>query len=201
MTVAAMAAPTPDDAATAGSAVVLIGPMGAGKTSIGRKLARALGTTFFDTDIAVVREHGTIAEIFAAHGEARFRELEREAVVQGLRHGGIVALGGGAILDPRTRADLVDHRVVLLSVDPRTVSGRIHDSSRPLLQGDEAMARWNALLADRRPLYDELADVRFDTSTGHIQTIVERIAAWVRDGEAAALDAASHDATPTGERA
>jgi len=70
--------------------------MGAGKTSIGRKLARALGTTFFDTDIAVVREHGTIAEIFAAHGEARFRELEREAVVQGLRHGGIVALGGGA---------------------------------------------------------------------------------------------------------
>jgi shikimate kinase len=178
--------------AQAGSAVVLIGPMGAGKTSIGRKLSRALGTTFFDTDIAIVREHGPIAEIFATHGEGRFRDLERAAVVEGLERGGIVALGGGAILDARTRADLAAHRVILLTVDPRTVSGRIHDSTRPLLQGDDALGRWKDVLAERRALYEETADVSFDTSSGHIQLIVERIAGWVRDGEAAALDAA-HD--------
>jgi shikimate kinase len=178
------------DAAPAGDAVVLIGPMGAGKTSIGRKLARALGTTFFDTDIAVVRAHGPIAEIFATQGEARFRDLERAAVIEGLALGGIVALGGGAILDPRTRADLVAHRVVLLTVDPRTVAGRIHDATRPLLQGDDALGRWNSVLAQRRALYEQTADVSFDTSSGHIQHIVERIAGWVREGEASALDAA-----------
>ncbi|MBN9152682.1 MAG: shikimate kinase [Microbacterium sp.] len=189
---------TPSGETTGGSAVVLIGPMGAGKTSVGRKLARVLGTTFFDTDIAVVRDHGPIADIFASAGEARFRALEREAVVAGLRRGGIVALGGGAILDPRTRADLLAHRVVLLTVDQRTVAGRIHDSTRPLLQGDDAMSRWNAVMDARRDLYEQTADVRFDTSSGHIQHIVERIASWVRDTEASALDAADDDRTHSG---
>jgi shikimate kinase len=163
-----------------GRAVVLIGPMGAGKTSVGRKLARMLHTTFFDTDIAVSREHGPIPEIFSRHGEERFRELERLAVVDGLARGGVVALGGGAVLDPATRADLGAHRVILLTVEPRTVAGRIHDSTRPLLQGEDAMARWTEVMTARRALYEQLADVRFDTSSGHIQHIVERIAEWVR---------------------
>ncbi|WP_029144233.1 shikimate kinase [Microbacterium luticocti] len=167
-----------------GRAVVLIGPMGAGKTSIGRKVAKALGVGFFDTDVAVSRTYGPIPEIFAAAGEARFRELEREAVKEGLRTDGIVALGGGAVLDADTRADLAAHRVVLLTVDPRTVAGRIRTSTRPLLQGEDALARWRQVSAERRELYDRLADVTFDTSTGHIRDIVARVADWVRSSRA-----------------
>ena len=174
----------------AGRAVVLIGPMGAGKTSIGRKTAKALHVSFFDTDIAVTRAHGPIPEIFETSGEARFRELERAAVREALQTDGIVALGGGAILDPATRADLRRHPVVLLTVDPRTVAGRIQSTSRPLLQGDDALARWQAVAAQRGALYDDLADVTFDTSTGHIRDIVARVAEWVR-AQWAAGDAAA----------
>lgn len=166
-------------------AVVLIGPMGAGKTSIGKKAARALGVPFFDTDAAVVREHGPIEQLFVEHGEARFRAAERIAVAEGLSTGGIVALGGGAVMDPATRADLEGHRVVLLTVSPRVVAGRVRDSNRPLLQGgDDAMARWTAIFEERRPVYEELADVTFDTSSGPLQDVVDALVAWIR-GDAA----------------
>lgn len=167
--------------------VVLIGPMGAGKTSIGRKTAKQLGVGFFDTDVAVSRVHGPIPEIFASAGEERFRGLEREAVREGLATSGVVALGGGAVLHPDTRADLAAHPVVLLTVDARTVAGRLRHTTRPLLQGEDALARWEQVAAQREQLYRELADVTFDTSTGHIRDIVAAVAAWVderwrRDG-------------------
>ncbi|WP_308490863.1 shikimate kinase [Microbacterium terrisoli] len=173
-----------------GRAVVLIGPMGAGKTSIGRKTAKALHVSFFDTDIAVSRAHGPIPEIFASEGEAQFREWERAAVIEALRTDGVVALGGGAILDADTRADLRRHPVVLLTVDPRTVAGRLQSTTRPLLQGDDALQRWKAVAAERGQLYDDLADVSFDTATGHIRDIVARVAEWVR-AQWAAQDAAA----------
>ena len=162
-------------------AVVLIGPMGAGKTSIGKKAARALGVPFFDTDIAIVRTHGPIEKLFTEHGEEHFRALEREAVVEGLSRGGIVSLGGGAVLHPDTRADLAAHRVILLTVAPNVVAGRVRDSARPLLQGEDAMARWSTILEERLPLYRSLADATFDTSSGPLQNIVDAIVAWVRD--------------------
>ena len=161
-------------------AVVLIGPMGAGKTSVGRRAAKALGRPFFDTDIAVKLEHGPIEDLFAAHGEAHFRALERAAVRQGLTRGGIVSLGGGAVLDPDTRADLAAHRVALLTVEPRVVAARVRDSKRPLLQGDAAGDRWNEIYQARRPVYEALADVTFDTSTGPLQEVVDAVVAWVR---------------------
>ncbi|HKP08956.1 MAG TPA: shikimate kinase [Microbacterium sp.] len=162
-------------------AVVLIGPMGAGKTSIGRKAARALGVPFFDTDAAVVRDHGPIDQLFVERGEAHFRAVEREAVVEGLATGGIVSLGGGAVLNPVTRADLARHRVALLTVSPRVVASRVRDSNRPLLQGgDDAIERWTAIFEERRPVYEELADITFDTSSGPIQDIVDALVAWVR---------------------
>ena len=80
-------------------AIVLIGPMGAGKTSVGRRVARALEVPFADTDKLVVRDHGPIPELFAHHGEGYFRALERDAVAEALERGGVVALGGGAVLD------------------------------------------------------------------------------------------------------
>lgn len=162
-------------------AVVLIGPMGAGKTSIGKKAARALGVPFFDTDIAIVRAHGPIEKLFVEHGEARFRTLEREAVREGLARGGIVSLGGGAVLHPDTRADLAEHRVILLTVAPNVVAGRVRDSARPLLQGSDAMARWSAILEERMPVYRSLADATFDTSSGPLQHIVDAIVEWIRD--------------------
>ena len=163
------------------SAVVLIGPMGAGKTSVGKRVAHALDVPFFDTDASIVRSHGPIARLFEEHGEAHFRTLEREAVEEGLAAGGVVSLGGGAVLDAATRSDLAHHRVVLLTVAPRVVALRVRGSSRPLLQGEEdAMGRWIRIYEERRPLYEELADATFDTSSGPLQNVVDRIVAGVR---------------------
>jgi len=162
-------------------AVVLIGPMGSGKTSIGRKAAKALEAPFFDTDIAVARVHGPIREIFAAQGEQRFRQFEREAVQEALSTDGIVAVGGGAVLHPDTRADLARHPVVLLTVDPRTVAGRIRGTTRPLLQGGDALASWQRVAEEREQLYADLADITIDTSIGHIRDIADRVAAWVAE--------------------
>ncbi|RLK49184.1 shikimate kinase [Microbacterium telephonicum] len=165
------------------AAIVLIGPMGAGKTSVGKRVAKALGVPFYDSDAAVVRGHGPIADIFAMHGETRFRELERDAVATGLAQGGVVALGGGAVLDPQTQEALRAHRVVLLTVDPAIIAGRIRGGARPLLGsagdgGDDAVARWNAVYETRRDLYARLADVTFDTSSGPLQGVVDAVVAW-----------------------
>ncbi|GAA3902806.1 shikimate kinase [Microbacterium invictum] len=161
-------------------ALVLIGPMGAGKSSVGRRVAKALGTSFYDSDAAVVRAHGPIEAIFVDHGEEHFRELERDAVQTGLDQGGVVALGGGAILHPDTQAALAAHRVVLLTVSPRIVASRIGGTARPLLQDGDAVTRWNEVYASRRALYERLADVTFDTSTGPLQAVVDAIVTWAR---------------------
>ncbi|MCC2032117.1 shikimate kinase [Microbacterium allomyrinae] len=161
--------------------IVLIGPMGAGKTSIGRKVARALGVSFFDSDIAIVRDHGPIEVLFTEHGEEHFRALERQAVAEGLARGGVVSLGGGAVLHPDTRADLSTHRVILLTVSPRVVAGRVRDSNRPLLQGEDGLERWTAIYEARRPVYEELADVAFDTSSGPLQSVVDAVVAWINE--------------------
>lgn len=163
--------------------VVLIGPMGAGKTSVGRRVAKALGRPFFDSDIAVKRDHGSIEELFATHGEQYFRTLERAAVKDGLARGGVVSLGGGAVLDADTRADLAHHRVALLTVEPRVVLARVRDSKRPLLQGDDAGRRWNEIYQARRPVYEQLATATFDTSSGPLQDVVDAVVAWVKTTE------------------
>ena len=112
--------PRPGDEASATRPVALIGPMAAGKTSIGRKLASRLGRTFADTDRLVVLEHGPIPEIFAERGEAAFRHWEAQAVQHALTPGTVVALGGGAVLDADTRALLREQAtVVLVTVDER----------------------------------------------------------------------------------
>jgi shikimate kinase len=166
-----------------GGAIVLIGPMGAGKTSIGKRVAKALGTSFYDSDAAVVREHGAIELIFERDGEQQFRTWERTAVTDGLARGGVVSLGGGAVLDPDTQADLAAHRVVLLTVDDRTIASRIRGTKRPLLHGDDALVRWRAVYAQRREIYERLASVTFDTSSGPLQEIVSAIVEWAERTE------------------
>ena len=168
-----------------GSAIVLIGPMGAGKTSVGRRVARALGLPFTDTDKLIVRDHGPIPELFASSGEAHFREIERAAVAEALSRGGVVALGGGAVLDAQTRARSRAQRVVFLTVSAHIVAGRIHGSARPLLADADPVARWQRIFAERRRLYEEVADITFDTSSGPLSAVVAEIVTWAQHTQAA----------------
>jgi shikimate kinase len=163
--------------------LVLVGPMGAGKTSIGKRVARRLGRPFVDTDKAIAAEHGPIPAIFQHHGEAHFRRLERAAVQQALGTGGVVALGGGAILDAATRADLAQHDVALLTVDARIVRGRIRGGGRPLLQSEDALQSWKRIAAERAPLYEEVADAVFDTSRGPLNDVVDAVVMWAGSRE------------------
>jgi len=156
--------------------LVLIGPPGSGKTKLGRRVARNLGLPFVDTDKLIVAEHGSIAEIFAEHGEPRFRQLEREAVVRALAEDAVVSLGGGAVLDADTQSDLVGHRVVLLTVSAAAVAGRIGGPKRPLLAG--GIDAWSALLESRRELYERLGDRAWDTSSRPLDAIAVEIAEW-----------------------
>jgi shikimate kinase len=157
-------------------AIVLIGPPAAGKTSVGRKLAKRLGVEFIDTDKVLVAEHGPIADIFREHGEAHFRTLERKAVETALQRDAVVSLGGGAVLDPATRSDLGNASVVLLTVSREAAESRIGGGKRPLVQGIES---WQALVDARAELYASLATVTFDTSDRPISQIVADIADWV----------------------
>jgi len=166
-------------------AIVLIGPMGAGKTSVGRRVARTLELSFADTDKLVVRDHGPIPELFVRYGESHFRRLERAAVQEALATAGVVALGGGAVLDPHTQEELRDHRVVLLTVQPHIVASRIGRDDRPLLAGENPVDRWNRILDERLPLYERLADIVFDTSSGPLADIVTHIVDWARHDAAA----------------
>ncbi|MGP6204101.1 shikimate kinase [Microbacterium sp.] len=163
------------------SPLVLVGPMGAGKTSIGRRVAKALGVTFIDTDAVVQREHGPIEQIFEIQGESTFRSWERAAIQDALGRGGaVVSLGGGAVLDADTRADLATCDVVMLTVDPRVVAGRIQGTARPLLSGEDPLERWRRIWQERRPLYESVADITIDTSTGPLQHVVDEIVSWAR---------------------
>ncbi|WP_458041567.1 MULTISPECIES: shikimate kinase [Bacteria] len=164
-------------------AIVFIGPMGAGKTSIGRRVARALQLPLVDTDRVIVVDHGPIPDIFAEHGEAHFRELERMAVADALATGGVVSLGGGAVLDPTTRSALATHRVIYLTVSPGTVASRIRDANRPLVAGDDPVGAWERIFAERRSLYEEVADVTFDTSCGPIANVATAVLDWLKADE------------------
>jgi len=158
-------------------AIVLIGPPAAGKSKVGRKLAKLLEKPFVDTDAIVVRDHGPITEIFAQHGEPHFRELERAAVVEALAQDAIVSFGGGAVLDEATQRDLESHVVVLLDVDAAFVEDRIkQDGKRPLAPDIES---WKRLVEARRPIYNRLADRRVDTANRPRDQIARELADWI----------------------
>lgn len=146
--------------------LVVVGPPGAGKTTVGRVLARRLGVAFADVDAMIVERTGrAIADLFLEDGEDGFRRLEREAVAEALSsHDGVLALGGGAVLAAETRALLRDHRVVHLSVGLADGLRRTGMSTaRPLLAGVNPRATFKALLDARAPLYAEVATVEVAT--------------------------------------
>ena len=146
-------------------AAVVVGPPGAGKTTVGELLAEALGVPFRDVDADIEAFAGKpIPEIFVDDGEEHFRALERAAVAAALADfDGVLALGGGAVLAPQTRAALRGHRVVYLSVEFADAIERVGlDAGRPLLAiSPRATLRY--LLDQRRPLYEEVATVTVKT--------------------------------------
>lgn len=140
-------------------AVILIGPMGVGKTTVGELLAQRLGTVCRDTDQDIVDSTGKpISEIFLDEGEQHFRALERAAVRTALaEHTGVLALGGGAVLASDTRELLAGAPVVFLDMDVAEAVKRVGlDAPRPLLMMNPRK-QWRELMNERRPLYTEVA--------------------------------------------
>jgi len=154
--------------------LVLVGPPGAGKTTIGRILARRLGVGFTDVDALVVERAGkSISDVFLQDGEPAFRELEREVVAEALDGvDGVLALGGGSVLAAETRERLRGHVVVHLSVGMADGLRRTGlSTARPLLAGVNPRATFKALLDARAPLYREVATVEVATdrrTTGQV---------------------------------
>jgi shikimate kinase len=145
---------------------VLVGPPGAGKTTVGGLLAARLGVPFRDTDADIERTTGkTISEIFFDDGEEHFRALERDAVALALaEHGGVLSLGGGAVMDAGTRALLAGHHVVFLNLVLADAAKRVGLSrDRPVLALNPR-ASLHALMEARLPLYREVATQEIDTS-------------------------------------
>jgi shikimate kinase len=161
---------------------VLVGPPGSGKSTVGGLLAQRLGVDLRDTDADIVAATGQeIADIFVDRGEAAFRALERAAVRAALaEHRGVLALGGGAVLDDGNRRLLAGHHVVFLDVSLADAARRVGlDTSRPLLLGN-VRGRLKALLDKRHPLYLEVASLTVDTSGRTPDDVAEEIAKAVR---------------------
>lgn len=165
--------------------IFLIGPMGAGKSTIGRQLARQLRLEFHDSDHEIERRTGVdIPLIFELEGEAGFRKRESAMIDELTRLEGIVlATGGGAILDPHNRTHLAERgRVIYLhaSVDQQLSRTR-RDRNRPLLQTDDPRRRLEELMAVREPLYRETADRVINTDSKRVRDVVHEILGLLKD--------------------
>jgi shikimate kinase len=162
------------------TSVFLIGPMGSGKTAVGRYVARVLALPFHDSDAEIERRTGVdIPFIFEKEGEAGFREREREAIEALTALEGIVlATGGGAVLLPENREHLATRgRVVYLQTSVAQQAHRVrYGRHRPLLaQGDNAAARLGQLMDARAPLYAQIADITVSTDGRRVHSVAEHI--------------------------
>ncbi|MDF2823232.1 MAG: shikimate kinase [Mycobacterium sp.] len=158
---------------------VLVGMPGSGKSTIGRRLAKAMGVPLLDTDVKIVETTGrTIADIFENDGEPEFRRIEEEVVRTALaEHQGIVSLGGGAVTTPGVREALTGHTVVFLEIGAaegirRTTSGAV----RPLLAGGDPGEKYRRLMSERVPLYRRVATMRINTNRRNPGAVVRYLA-------------------------
>jgi shikimate kinase len=157
---------------------VLIGLPGSGKSTIGRRLAKAMGLTMLDTDAAIEEKTGrTIAEIFANDGEQEFRRIEEEVIRDALRtHDGILSLGGGAVTTPGVREALAGQAVVFLEITAAEGIRRTgSNTARPLLAGPDHAEKYRKLMNDRVPLYRRVATIRVNTNRRNPGAVVRYI--------------------------
>lgn len=158
-----------------GRTIALVGLMGAGKSTVGRRLAERLGREFFDSDAEIEKAAGlSISDIFALHGEADFRRGEKQVIRRLLeRPPHVLATGGGAFLDADTRAMMRERAItVWLNADLETLWRRVQKrDNRPLLQRPDAKAHLSNLVAERQPFYSQ-ADLTVHSKDGpHAQTV------------------------------
>lgn len=155
---------------------MLIGPPGAGKSSIGKSLAKRMNLNFIDTDELIENRSGKkISDIFLEDGEAGFRALEKESVLEALRQAdSIISLGGGAVLDSETQSVLREmNRVVYLEVSISNAAPRIgFNRDRPLLLGNPRQ-QWLSLMEHRKPIYESLAKYQVSTDNRKVNEVAE----------------------------
>jgi shikimate kinase len=161
---------------------VLVGLPGSGKSTIGRRLAKALDTTLVDTDVAIEQTTGrTIPDIFANDGEQEFRRIEERVIRDALQsHDGVLSLGGGAVTTPGVREALAGHTVVYLEISAAEGVRRTGGTTvRPLLAGPDRSEKFKALMSQRVPLYRRVATIRVNTNRRNpgavVRYIVERL--------------------------
>ena len=153
--------------------IVLIGPMGVGKSTIGKKLAKKLGLTFVDTDLMIVKKHGPIPEIFKDKGEAVFRSYEELAVADALKTPQVIATGGGAVLSGKSQRAIENAIVIYLSTNGQHMKSRLANGNRPLLEN--GISDWKRIYEERKPLYERLCDFEIDCSAASLSKTITEI--------------------------
>jgi shikimate kinase len=159
--------------------LVLIGPMGAGKSTLGRKLAKLLETKFLDTDRMISASHGSIPKIFEDQGEARFRTLETVALEKALKSPAVIATGGGVVVTKKNRELLQDMPTIFLDTNAEWVLSRINLDKRPLLKSNPSM--WEKLYKERLGYYQQLATATVVTANRPIRVVLEELESKARD--------------------
>lgn len=159
--------------------LVLIGPMGAGKSTLGRKLAKLLETKFLDTDRMISASHGPIPKIFEEQGEDRFRTLETVALEKALKSPAVIATGGGVVVTEKNRELLQDMPTIFLDTNAEWVLSRINLDKRPLLKSDPSM--WEKLYKERLGYYQQLATATVVTANRPIRVVLEELESKARD--------------------
>lgn len=165
--------------------IILVGPMGAGKSTVGRKIAQQLGTYAVDSDEEFELQHGKISDFFSKYGEPQFRDAEENLIAQMLKSSdaGVISLGGGSVIRESTRRVLPESGfVVFVDINTQAAMDRLgQGEGRPILEGDPA-GRWEHIRAQRVELYQEVSQFRIDTTDLSIataaQVVVEKYQAW-----------------------
>jgi len=166
---------------------VLVGLPGSGKSTIGRRLAKALDVAMLDSDAAIEEQTGRrIADIFATDGEPEFRRIEEDVIRSSLQsHDGVLSLGGGAVTTPGVRDALAGHVVIYLEISAAEGVRRTGGSTvRPLLAGGDRGEKFRKLMAERVPLYRRVATMRVNTNRRNPGAVVRHIVERLENPEA-----------------